>query len=173
MGCAPSAVRVRPHNDPRRSTVYNSTRQSTQNSQVYRKDKISAKPIYQSIVNNVKQISNPADMVPQVCVGDTAFPIATAIFRLDEPEATQINLPVVSCALKGNGQIACISSMDYLQPSYFSLYDTPTFFKQLTHVITSSQRTFARTYCVGFNRQDVRNFKPAFEAMGLFLEGPI
>ena len=110
-------------------------------------------------------------MVPQVCVGDTAFPIATAVFRLDEPEVTEINLPVVSCAIKGNGQIACISSMDYLQPSYFALYDTPTFFKQLTHMIASSQRTFARTYCIGFSRQDIRNFKQAFEAMGLFIEG--
>lgn len=174
MGCAPSSVRV---HQPRDKTThrplsemgsfsYGSTSQNHKN----REKSMSPKSFFHSIVNNVHQISNPSDMVPQVCVGDTAFPIATAAFKLDGQEVQDIRLPVISCALKGNGKIACISSIEFLQQNYFNSFETAIFFKQLARVISNSSRTFACTYCIGFKPGEMPNFKTSFDSMGLYAE---
>ena len=91
------------------------------------------KQVYNRILNNVRRIANPTDLVPQVCVGDDSFPLITAVFQLNEPDVNDIRLPIVSCAIKGNGRIACISSLDFLSPQYFQLFDTNYLLSKFHH----------------------------------------
>lgn len=170
MGCYPSTPRI-----TNKKNVPSKRTQSLDSGMSSSKDihikVLSDKQVFQQIVNGIHQISNPADLAPQVCVGDGAFPIATAVFKLEEPDGNEIRLPIISCSTKGNGYCVCVSSIDYLIQQNFQSYDTAQLFKQITKTIAGQQKTFSQTYCLGFSRSDIRVYKSSFESMSLFVEG--
>ena len=137
---------------------------------VRKHDRNTEREYYNRILNGIHNIANPSNLVPQVCVGDDSFPLVTSVIKLEEPGLNDISLPIISISLKGNGRIACISSLDFLLQQNFLSFDTALFFKQLARLFTASQKAFAQAYCLGFTRQEIKNFKQTFENMGLFIE---
>lgn len=169
MGCVQSSPRVVQKKDrpQRNGQTFPQNRPGMRD---HSTEKLTKKQFFHAVTNGIRLIANPSELVPQVCVGDTAFPIVSAVFKLEEPDIADIRLPIISCSLKGNGQLACISCIDFLSQQNFQAFETTMLFKNLSHVLAGGQGTFAQTFCIGFSRNDMRNYKSSFEAMGLFIE---
>lgn len=172
MGCYPSTPRISNKSDRNVKRTHNIDSRAASSNDIHVKV-LTDKQVFQQITTGIKQISNPADLVPQVCVGEGAFPIATAVFKLEEPDGNEIRLPIISCSVKGNGYCLCVSSIDYLIQQNFQNYDTTLLFKQITRAISGQQKTFIQTFCLGFTRSDIRVYKSSFESMNLFIEGGV
>ena len=173
MGCIPSSPRVTSRRDNLRNRPRKTEIQQPPSSPVMMDPtqiKHNTKKIFLAAVTGIRQIASPVDVSPQVCVGENTFPIVTSLFKIDIPESSSVCLPVVTCALAGSGIIICISSLDFLTQTYFTSFDTAQFFSQLAHVISGSQRTFAHTYCIGFERAEAKAIKPSFDSMSLYAE---
>lgn len=80
---------------------------------------------FKTIVNGVRSVANPRNMVPIVCFSSLSFPIVTVLLHSEDScISTKKELPIVVSSLYGKGRVICYSQIDFLSEKYLKVADT-------------------------------------------------
>ena len=176
MGCGTSSTSPsspRAENKQRKVTnlsPFNSPRSEKKDSPEYLSSLQSY--IFEQILKDCFLISIPMKIMPSLCLGENAFPLVT--YDLEESDSTlsEVQLPIISASLVGDGKVIVYSQANFFEKLNFTTNDTAKFAENLFHWIFKRKKANEMTlYAIDFPEQILETLKDAFDLLELEVNG--
>ena len=122
------------------------------------------------IVNNVKMIAAPSNMMPIVCLSENTFPVVTSFLHLEDSTPTEIQLPIVAGSMCAAGRVICFSQAQFILPKCLRVSETHTLITNAITWISGGQNTMTPILALGFDKQTQMMVIKSFQDLGFFME---
>jgi hypothetical protein len=125
----------------------------------------------QNILDGVKGIAVPSNLMPIVCLSDEAFPILTFPVHIDDSVKAAVGeLPIAAGSVGGKGRIICISHINYLNKRHLMQGNTARFLLNALDWCTHGKGHKSQVLALGFNDQERAIVSEAMASLGIFGE---
>ncbi|KAH0793444.1 hypothetical protein GPJ56_002491 [Histomonas meleagridis] len=127
---------------------------------------------FDEIVNHVRTIAAPPNMMPVVCFASNSFPIVASFLHMDSttPFDIGIQLPIVAASVFSRGRVICFSQLQFLTLKYMRIGDTRKLISNCINWITNGHNAMTPVLGIGFTKEARHNITHALKEIGIFIE---
>ena len=127
-------------------------------------DFLGAKSLFfEKILKNCEKITIPKCLMPTVCLGENAFPLIA--YSLQDIEASDVKLPIISSSLYGQGRVVVFSQLSFISKEILDQNDNLRLMKNVLKWALNGRSRTLNIPAIGFSDETVKSIMKTLDPL--------